>query len=117
MASRADLSLLGLGPPLHDRGVPTVAVVHPEGEARGPLVMNASEYDPALHVRWEDRAAASAASDSEKLALTPAIAPVADRPAPERTNGKRHDGDERKPSTPDAVVNRTGHGRTRCGTR
>jgi hypothetical protein len=36
------------------QSVPTVAVVHPEGEARGFVVINASDFDPAVHTKWEE---------------------------------------------------------------
>jgi hypothetical protein len=45
------------------QSVPTVAVVHPEGEARGAVVINASDFDPAVHTPWteplEDASAAA----------------------------------------------------------
>ena len=33
--------------------LPTVDIVHPDGVGR--LTINASDFDPALHVKWDDR--------------------------------------------------------------
>lgn len=35
------------------RAVPTVAVVHPEGEGHGFITINASDFDPAVHTEWD----------------------------------------------------------------
>lgn len=40
----------------HSRYVlPTVDIVHPDGAEKGRLTINASDFDPAVHVKWADR--------------------------------------------------------------
>lgn len=46
--------------------IPTVAVVHPEGEAHGFVVLNESDFDAARHTLWTADAAPDAAKPPKR---------------------------------------------------
>ena len=33
----------------------TVEIVHPDGAEKGSIVINESDFDPAVHTRWSER--------------------------------------------------------------